>query len=75
MDAKDELAIYRTFLHRLAMAAQSLKAKECVPLHFGRVVDWSYAHRCGNGELPPEEQDALIERATIALLEDGDERG
>jgi hypothetical protein len=49
------------------MATQ--KEKLAVYELIGLICSWSYAHRCGNGELSDKEQQAIIDRALQRLKE------
>jgi len=54
---------YERFLHLLQLHAEVTMNPDAMRSLIGNACRWSYAHRAGNGELSPEEQDEIIERA------------
>ena len=59
---KEELAMYRGFLHDLNMFASITMDGHAVHELVGKACDWSYAHRVGNGMLTDEEQEQIVSR-------------
>jgi hypothetical protein len=63
---KREHKIYESVFHKIQMCSvgfQGDKIREIV----GKICDWSYAHRSGNGELSDREQQERIDSALDAL--------
>jgi hypothetical protein len=68
MRQKDRLKIYESFFHKINMATlifNNSKIAEAVNL----IDRWSYAHRVGNGELTPREQQAIVDRVVKRMEE------
>jgi hypothetical protein len=68
MRQKDRLKIYESFFHKINMAVTTFdqdRVRQAVYL----IDDWSYAHRVGNGEPPPREQQAIVDRV-VKKMED-----
>ena len=59
MDSAEKCKVLQNFLHKSALAfnASEERAKEAVNI----ICNWSYAHRCGNGELTEGEQESIVE--------------
>lgn len=65
---REKIAVYERFLHDLSLYSTSMNG-EAIRKLVGNADRWSYAHRCGNGELSDEEQDRIIENAFRRLLD------
>lgn len=50
MNQKEELNIYRQFFHRMDMYNKTFNTEK-IREGVGLMSQYSYAHRCGNGEL------------------------
>lgn len=68
MTNKERLRFYEGFFHSISMAAQghnNERVREAINI----IVDWSYAHRCGNGELSDHEQQTMIDTQILNMRE------
>ena len=60
MTQRDRLRVYEKFMHQMSIyvtAMHSEKIKQGVQL----IDNWSYAHRCGNGEYSERQQRKIVE--------------
>jgi hypothetical protein len=64
---KEKLAVYEKVLHQLQLYAEVTMNGEKVNELIGLICSWSYAHRCGNGELSDKEQQRIIDKALQRL--------
>ncbi len=69
MTAEEKVALYENVFHRISMLNTAMNAEGMRDM-VGRIDSWSYAHRCGNGELSYEEQAACVEAAAKRLMPD-----
>lgn len=60
---KEKVVMYERFLHQLQMNAEVTMDADVVKQLIDNACSWSYAHRCGNGLLTEEEQQAIIDQA------------
>lgn len=67
MSPEEKLKLYEKVFHRISMLNTALNAEGMRDM-VGRIDSWSYAHRCGNGQLSDEEQAQLVEDAAKRLL-------
>jgi len=67
MSIEQKVALYERVFHRISMLNTAMNADGMREM-IRRIDAWSYAHRCGNGELSDEEQSALVEDAARGLL-------
>lgn len=51
---REEVAIWRRVGHRIQAFAAVTGDHERLGKQIARICDWSYAHRCGNGEIDNE---------------------
>lgn len=68
MNQKQRLFVYEQFMHKISIHCTTMNTKkiqEAVSL----IDQWSYAHRQGNGELSPHQQQALIDHV-VKLMEE-----
>ena len=68
MTQKQRLAVYQKFMHKISIYSTAMnndKIKDAVSL----IDRWSYAHRQGNGELSPRQQQAAVDHV-VKLMED-----
>ena len=70
LTAEEKVEIYEKLLHSIQMCAEVSMKHDRVREYITRICNWSYSHRVGNGEYSDEEQNALIEAATIRLTKD-----
>ena len=68
-ELREKVVMYETLLHKIQLHAQVTMNSEAVHDLIGNICNWSYAHRCGNGEHSDEEQDALVRSAFLKLLD------
>ena len=61
MTDKERFVNIQAFLHYLALGLQLGNAK-IVNEGLATIHDWSYAHRCGNGENSDVQQQEIIDR-------------
>lgn len=59
---REKVQVYERLLHSL-QAARVAVNPERVKFLLDLVDDWSYSHRCGNGELSQKEQQERIDKA------------
>ncbi len=59
---KENEVFKRVFHYINTHAAITMNAERMQEI-IGAICSWSYAHRCGNGELSDEEQQALVDHA------------
>ena len=59
---KEKIQMYESYLHALQLQVVACN-KEKLQKLISNAWDWSYAHRCGNGEHSDEEQQKIIDRA------------
>jgi len=64
---KEKLAIYENILHAIQLNAEICLNSDNMKKIIGRICDWSYAHRVGNGALSEEEQQNQIDTALYRL--------
>lgn len=60
---RQKVTVYEDLLHALHSCSYSLNGPERAQELLKRISEWSYAHRRGNGELSPKEQQELINKA------------
>jgi hypothetical protein len=60
---KEKVRVYEQFLHLLQMHAEVTLNGEMMRRLISNACRWSYAHRCGNGELSDEDQQKLVDAA------------
>jgi hypothetical protein len=60
---KEKIAQYEHLLHNIQLHAEVTMNEAAVRELIARICRWSYAHRCGNGELLDSEQQAHIDTA------------
>lgn len=60
---KTENEVFRRVFHYINTHAAITMNAERMQEIIGAICSWSYAHRCGNGELSDEEQQARIDSA------------
>lgn len=68
MTNQQRLKIYEQFFHKISINCTTMnneKIKDAV----GLIYSWSYAHRCGNGELSDKQQQKLID-SVVKKMED-----
>lgn len=58
---KEKVEVYEKLLHSIQMYACWTLDQPPLDHLMSIIFDWSYAHRCGNGELSDEEQNDLID--------------
>lgn len=66
---EEKIATYEQFLHKLHMLAEVAMDSKKVGKLIGNACCWSYAHRMGNGQFSPDEQQELVDRAFAKLLD------
>lgn len=59
---EEKVAVYEHVFHQIQMYREVVMSHEKVVELLNIIGNWSYAHRCGNGELTDEEQQAGIDR-------------
>lgn len=59
---KQKIEMYEALLHDIQMFANVAMDPEIVGDLISNICAWSYAHRCGNGELTDRQQQAIITR-------------
>ena len=64
----EKVKIYEDLFHRINAAAIGCR-NDMIREYVGRIINWSYAHRHGNGEPTDEEQQAMIDLATEKMLD------
>ena len=69
MSPEEKVALYERVFHRISMLNTAMN-NEGMREVIGRIDSWSYAHRCGNGELSEEEQTRRVEDAAKRLLQE-----
>lgn len=67
MSPEEKVKLFEQVFHRISMLNTSMNT-EGMRVVIGRICDWSYAHRCGNGELSEEQQASLVDKATARLM-------
>ena len=65
---RDKIAMYEAFLHKINMYV-TCSNNEGIRKLIKRADNWSYAHRCGNGEYTDKEQQMIIDTAFWKLLD------
>lgn len=58
---EEKVRVYEHVLHQIQMYREVVMSHEKVVELLDIIGAWSYAHRCGNGELTEEEQQAGID--------------
>jgi hypothetical protein len=66
---KQKIRMYEDLLHKIQLCAEVAMDGEKTKKLISNICRWSYAHRCGNGELSDEQQTKLIDNAFNRLLE------
>lgn len=56
---RQKIDMYEKFLHDIQMYEVSGR-HDLIAVLIGNACNWSYAHRCGNGELSDDQQDQLV---------------
>lgn len=69
IDLAKKVEVYETLLHKIQMHADVTMNADKVAQLIRNICNWSYAHRCGNGEHSEEEQAKIIQSAFDKLLE------
>lgn len=64
---------YEELLHKIQLYSDVACDSEVVNDLIRNICNWSYAHRCGNGELSDKQQQQLINNAFVNLLTHRDE--
>lgn len=59
---EEKVAVYEHVLHQIQMYREVVMSHEKVVELLDIIGNWSYAHRCGNGEYSWEEQEQIIGR-------------
>ena len=60
---KRENEIFKQAFHYIQLHAAVTMNHERVMLMINAICDWSYSHRCGNGENTEERQNEIIEQS------------
>lgn len=71
-DLREKVEMYESLLHKIQLHCQVTMDHEKVRTLVGNICAWSYAHRCGNGELSEDEQLCRIKYQFDRLLETKD---
>ena len=66
---EEKIRVYEDLLHAIQLNAEVAMNSDNVGKLILNICRWSYAHRCGNGELTDEQQEELIDKAFDRLLE------
>lgn len=66
---RKKVEVYETLLHKIQMHADVTMNVNKMRQLIRNICNWSYAHRCGNGEHSEEEQAEIVQRAFDKLLE------
>lgn len=69
MSYKEKVEVYEAVLHQINLYSSITMDSEKIGELIDAINAWSYAHRCGNGELSDEEQQALIDAKFNRLKE------
>jgi len=64
---KEKIYIYESFLHLLQLNAEVVEDIEQTKKLISNACAWSYSHRVGNGEYSDEEQQEIVNNATLNL--------
>ncbi len=67
-ELREKVVMYETLLHKIQLHAAVTMNSKAVGDLIGNICNWSYAHRCGNGEHSDEEQAAIVRSAFEKLL-------
>ena len=67
MTQKERLRIYEQFMHHMSMYVTTMKSEK-IQEGVCLMDSWSYAHRCGNGELSERQQRKLVD-AVVRRME------
>lgn len=68
MTKKERLQIYESFFHQMNVYCTTMnqeKLRDAVAL----IDQWSYAHRCGNGEYTEHEQKKIVDNVVSRMKE------
>ena len=68
---KEKIRQYESLLHLIQTHYAVTLDRKSVKKLLDNIASWSYAHRCGNGELSEEEQQEQIDRAFDKLCNVG----
>ena len=60
---KEKIAVYERLLHDIQFHRDVTMNNAAVIDLLSKIGNWSYAHRCGNGEYNEKEQQELIDHA------------
>ena len=63
MNNDERLIVYERLLHEIHFASSVTMNAQRMQAILTIISRWSYAHRCGNGCLNPEDQETLIHEA------------
>ncbi len=66
MTRKQRMRVYEQFMHQVqlyALVHNQLKLSEAITL----MCDWSYAHRVGNGEPGPRQQQRIVDQVVARM--------
>lgn len=60
---KEKVQVYEALLHKIQLHAQVAMNRAALGQIIQNICDWSYAHRCGNGEYSVKKQRRIINAA------------
>lgn len=69
MKLSEKVRIYEAFFHQINQNVGILLDKAKAAEALSIICDWSYAHRCGNGQLSDKEQDKIINNQLCKMKE------
>lgn len=68
-ELREKVEVYEALLHKIQLHAQVTMDHERVRILIGNICAWSYAHRCGNGEISEDEQKCRVRFQFNKLLD------
>lgn len=67
-ELREKVEVYEALLHKIQLNAEVTMNHDRMRILIGNICAWSYAHRCGNGEISEDERTCRIKFQFDRLL-------